>query len=103
MTLGKLVVTIGRVAEARREERIPTLEQIRHVIREMPTSTEIEVRNRALIAFTILTGVRDRATASLKLKHVDVQLRQVDQDARQVKTQCSKTFSGSGRIAPPPA
>src|SRR5215467_14218780 len=71
-----------RVAKARREERMPTLEQIRHVIREMPTATEIDLRNRALIAFTILTGARDGATASLKLRHIDVQRRQVDQDAR---------------------
>jgi integrase len=83
----------ARVAKARREERMPTLQQIRHVIHEMPTATEIDLRNRALIAFTILTGARDRATASLKLKHVDVQQRQVDQDARQVKTKSSKTFT----------
>ena len=83
----------ARVAKARREERMPTLDQIRHVISKMPTATEIDLRNRALIAFTILTGARDRATASLKLKHVDIERRQVDQDARQVKTKSSKTFT----------
>lgn len=31
----------------------------------------IELRDRALIAFTLLTGARDRAIASMKLKHVD--------------------------------
>jgi integrase len=82
-----------RVAKARREERMPTLDQIRHVISEMPTATEIDQRNRALVAFTILAGARDRATASLKLKHVDVERRQVNQDARQVKTKASKTFT----------
>jgi hypothetical protein len=35
----------------------------------MPAITEIERRDRALIAFTILTGSRDGATSSLKLKH----------------------------------
>src|SRR6516225_9935606 len=44
-----------RIAKATRPARIPTLEQIRHVIQSMPTSTEIERRDRALIAFTILT------------------------------------------------
>ena len=61
-----------RMATARREQRAPTLEQIKHVIRAMPTSTEIERRNRALIAFTLLTGARDGAIASMKLKHVDL-------------------------------
>jgi hypothetical protein len=41
-----------RIAKAHREERVPTLEQIRHVIQTMPSTTEIERRDRALIAFT---------------------------------------------------
>jgi integrase len=82
----------SRVAKAHREGRAPTLEQIQHVIRTMPTATEIERRDRALVAFTILTGARDGAIASLKLKHVDLEQGMVDQDARQVKTKFSKTF-----------
>ena len=83
-----------RIAKARREDApVPTLEQIRHVIRMMPASTEIERRDRALVAFTILTGARDGATASLKLKHVDIPQGQMDQDARQVNTKFSKTFT----------
>jgi len=38
----------------------------------MPTNTVIERRNRSLIAFTILTGARDGAIASMKLKHIDI-------------------------------
>ncbi len=82
-----------RIATAQREQRVPTLEQIKHVIQIMPTKTEIERRNRALIAFTLLTGARDSAIASMKLKHVDVVARCVHQDARDVKTKFSKTFS----------
>ncbi len=77
---------------ARREERVPTLEQIRHLICMMPANTEVERRDRALVAFTILTGVRDRATASIKLKHVDLDQGKIIQDARQVNTKFSKTF-----------
>jgi hypothetical protein len=47
-----------RVAKAHREARVPTLEQIVHVIRTMPGGTEIERRGRALVAFTILSGAR---------------------------------------------
>ncbi len=63
-----------RIATAPREQRAPTLEQIKHVIQTMPTKTEIERRNRALVAFTLLTGARDSAIASMKLKHVNLSL-----------------------------
>jgi len=82
-----------RVATAQRGRKAPTLEQIKHVINTMPASTEIERRNRALIAFTLLTGARDSAIASLKLKHVDLITNSVNQDAREVRTKFSKTFT----------
>jgi len=82
-----------RVATARRDQVGPTLEQVRHVIGLMPANTPIERRNRALVAFTILTGARDSAIASLKLKHIDLVAGCVHQDAREVKTKFSKTFT----------
>jgi integrase len=82
-----------RVAKARREQRVPTLEQIRHVLSVMPGGSEVEQRNRALIAFTLLTGARDGAIASLKLKHIDVGEGKLIQDAREVNTKFSKTFT----------
>jgi len=82
-----------RVATAKREQVGPTLEQVKHVIAIMPTGTEIERRDRALIAFTLLTGARDSAIASLKLKHIDLAAGSVYQDAREVKTKFSKTFT----------
>jgi site-specific recombinase XerD len=81
-----------RVATARRSQKVPTLEQIKFVIRSMPISTDIELRNRALISFTLLTGARDNAIASMKLRHVDLVERSVNQDARDVRTKFSKTF-----------
>jgi integrase len=82
-----------RVAKAHRERAGPTLAQIRHVISRMPSATDIERRNRALIAFAVLTGARDGAIASVKLKHVDLIENRVLQDAREVKTKFSKTFT----------
>jgi len=58
----------------------------------MPASTEIERRNRALVAFTLLTCARVSAIASMKLKHVDLVAGCVHQDAREVQTKFSKTF-----------
>tara|TARA_R110000823_G_scaffold305771_1_gene427956 strand:+ start:3389 stop:4474 length:1086 start_codon:yes stop_codon:yes gene_type:complete len=83
----------SRIAKAKRERPTPTLEQIKHVIEQMPKSTDIEKRNRALMAFILLTGARDSAVASLRLKHVDLASRLVHQDAREVKTKFSKTFT----------
>jgi integrase len=81
-----------RIATAQREQKAPTLEQVKHVIQSMPSCTEIERRDRALIAFTLLTGARDSAIASMKLKHVDLSADKVFQDAREVNTKLSKTF-----------
>ncbi|GJL75567.1 site-specific integrase [Nitrosomonas sp.] len=82
-----------RIATAQREQKGPTLEQIKFVIDTMPNETDIEKRNRALIAFTLLTGARDGAIASMKLKHIDLIEKCVNQDAREVNTKFSKTFA----------
>jgi integrase len=81
-----------RIAKARREQIAPTLEQIHHVLNSMPHGTNIDRRNRAVIAFALLTGARDGAIASIKLKHVDLTQGRIIQDAREVKTKFSKTF-----------
>jgi site-specific recombinase XerD len=82
----------SRIATARRDPKGPTIEQVKHVLGCMPVMTDIERRNRALIAFTLLTGARDQAMASMKMKHVDLTNRSVFQDAREVRTKNSKTF-----------
>lgn len=81
-----------RIAKAHRPQAVPTLEQINHVLDAMPHGTDIEQRNRALIAFALLTGARDGALASLRLKHVDLAQHRLMQDAREVNTKFSKTF-----------
>ncbi len=45
---------------------------VKTVIAGMATDGEIALRNQALVAFTYVTGIRDGAIASLRLKHVDV-------------------------------
>ncbi|MEE9311508.1 MAG: tyrosine-type recombinase/integrase [Planctomycetota bacterium] len=83
----------GRIATARREKPVPALEQVRHVIATSPHETIVQMRDRALIAFTLLTGMRDAATASLPLGLVDLEARKVFQDARVVKTKNAKTMT----------
>jgi integrase len=88
-----LSIKEARIAKASRPERVPTLDQIRHVLQCMPTGTDIELRDRALIAFTILTGARDGAIASLKLRHLEMTAGRLDQDARDVQTKFAKSFA----------
>ena len=84
-----------RIARAVRERPVPSVEQIRHVLAGMPRITGIDRRNRALIAFTLLSGARDNAIASLSLKHINLPTRTVHQDAREVRTKNSKTFTST--------
>ena len=52
------------------------------MIDAVPNETEIGKRDRALIAFTIMSGARDRAIISFRLKHVDVERGLIEQDSR---------------------
>lgn len=83
----------GRIAGAVRDLPVPTLEQLRFVLNAMPNVTEIDMRNRALFAFTLLSGARDDAVVSMSLKHVDLERCIVFQDAREVRTKNRKTFT----------
>lgn len=80
------------LARARRERPVPTIDQVRHAIASMPGATALERRDRALIAFALLTGARAGALASIRLGNVDIDGGYVDQDARLVRTKGGKTF-----------
>ncbi len=73
----------------------PSLEQVRAVIAAMPYETVIDRRNRALIAFAILTGMRDRAIASVSLRHLDLTRTPplVRQEPDRVETKFSKSIN----------
>jgi integrase/recombinase XerD len=83
----------ARVASAVRDTPYPSMEMARHEFSFMPEVTEIDHRNKALFAFFMLTGARDGAVASLRLKHINLIDGCVYQDAREVKTKNSKTFT----------
>lgn len=83
----------SRVATTRREARAPSLEQVEKVLSLMPHGSDIEKRDRAIIAFTLITGARDDATASLSLRHVKLKEGLVYQDAREVRTKRAKTIT----------
>jgi integrase len=59
----------------------------------MPENTDIEKRDKALIAFVFATGVRDGALIGLKLKHVNIAKKYVVQDPKEVETKFSKRIN----------
>ncbi|MCI0745968.1 MAG: tyrosine-type recombinase/integrase [Verrucomicrobia subdivision 3 bacterium] len=81
-------------AKATKLRDFPSLEQVRAVIAVMPSETVIDRRNRALVAFAILTGIRDRAMVSLSLRHLDLTKSPplVRQEPDRVETKFSKTI-----------
>ncbi len=82
-----------RIAKAHREKPVPEIKQIRQALEAMPQETPIQRRDRTVFAFTLLSGMRDDAIASLSLCHIDLEKRTIFQDARQVRTKARKTIA----------
>lgn len=80
------------IARARRDKLVPTLDQVAHVVAVMPSASVLERRDRALVAFTVITGARVMALATFRLGHVNLEGGFVEQDARSVATKFAKTF-----------
>lgn len=83
------------IASAKRPKSFATLEQSKHALSLMSDGNDIEKRNKALFAFTLMTGSRVGAIISFKIKDVDLKANSVLQDARTVNTKFSKTFTTS--------
>ena len=83
----------SRIGNATRTKPTPDLHQVKSVIQQMPHETDIEKRNRALIAFAILSGVRADVLTSLKIGNINLEKQTVFQDARTVKTKFRKTMT----------
>lgn len=82
-----------RAGRATRERPVPTLEEVHKVLVAMPYSTQIEKRDRAAIAFMALTGVRNAALISLKMKDVNRAQEEIWQDPKHVKTKNRKAIA----------
>lgn len=79
------------LAGAAAQKYVPSADQLRTILEKMPADAPAQRRNRAMLAALFLFGVRDGALISLRLKHIDIDRKQVFQDAREVKTKFSKT------------
>lgn len=74
------------------DQPTPSLEQVQKAVRTMPASTDVELRNRALLACLLLTGIRVEALTTLKLKHVRADRLGINQDASQVHTKGRRSY-----------
>jgi site-specific recombinase XerD len=81
----------ARLGAARRDPIAPTVTQMRTVVMGMPVDTDMQRRDRALVAFIATTGARVNAVRTAKLKHLNSTELEFDQDAQEVSTKFSKT------------
>lgn len=63
-----------------RAQNIPTLEYVKKLVASIPANSEVDMRDRALISFACLTGIRDSALASLPFGAVDIEKMFVEQN-----------------------
>lgn len=79
-----------RAAKTPADRPAPSLDQVRKAFAAMPSETSIDRRNRALFALLGLTGIRDGALITLKLKHFNESERRILQNPNEVATKNAK-------------
>ncbi len=89
----RLSIEQEEMAIAPSRERYPSLEQIQKVVKSIDIKTEIDMRDRALICFTLLSAMRDKAIITLPLGCFDPEILEIFQSPKYgVKTKKSKTI-----------
>lgn len=89
----KLARKQARIAISSKREDFPTIEQVRKVVESIEIKSEIDLRDRALISFTLLSGMRDKAIITLPIGCFDEDRMQINQDPKfGVQTKFSKTI-----------
>lgn len=84
-----------RIAKAVRKRPAPTIDEVLKALAAMPTNGLLQRRDRAVLAFALLSGARDNAIASFSQKHIDPATRSIFHDARDVRTKNAKTFTST--------
>ena len=84
-------------ARAAPERAAPSVRQAKHALNAMPEDTPRQMRDKAIFSILCLTGIRVAALTSLKVKHVDLIDKSVNQNPREVATKFGRqidTFFG---------
>lgn len=89
-TPSRRLKALARVSD---EKYVPSPSEIRKVLSLMPDRTFKQRRDRAVLAFLFLTGMRDGALIGLQMKHVELESYRVFQDPREIRTKFSKVMT----------
>ena len=69
-----------------------TLEDANRMVAKMPGKNLVQRRDRAMVAFAYISGLRAGALTSVRFKHLDLNARTVWQDARDMKAKNGKSY-----------
>ena len=75
-----------------RPREYPTLEIAADMLRSLPDGTLKQRRDRAIFAFAFVSGFRADALITLRIRHVDVTMRQVTHYGEEMRTKNGKSF-----------
>ncbi len=81
------------MATAPQRERYPSLEIIQAVVHKMPINNDLDRRDRALMSFALLSGMRDNAIITLPIKAFDVELLEIYHNVHKFGKTHRLTFS----------
>lgn len=84
---------MSKAAHGGRWVEHPSPEQVLHTLRQMPDGDAIKRRDRAILAFLYLTGARDGALVTLRLRNVDLAAGCVHFEGPEVQSKFGKTFT----------
>ncbi len=81
----------ARIARSGTTKRMPMLEEAKKIIESIEVKNDIDMRDRAMICFALITGCRISAFVSLRMKNFDKENKLIDQNPGDgVRTKNSK-------------
>lgn len=79
-------------AELRLAKLYPTLDEAVEMLNSLPSRTLKDRRDRAIFAIAFVSGLRESALITLRMRHVDVATKRVHHDGRDLKAKNGKSF-----------
>lgn len=80
-------------ARAAPERPAPSIKQAKRALQKMPEASPRALRDKALVSVLCLCGPRVAAVASLRIKHIDLEEKEVRQNPREVATKFGKPIN----------
>ncbi|MEP5170926.1 MAG: site-specific integrase [Shimia thalassica] len=77
---------------ARDQRLFPSMDEAWHMVDLMPGQTIVQRRDRAMVAFAFVCGLRAGALTSLRIKHLNLDRRTVVQDASEMRAKNGKSY-----------